>query len=533
MASSASGELKAFETIFGWIVGGGTPSTPSEEAVCHRVEKHQETADEICERLWKIDQLPGEEELLTSDDQRAIDLFNSTTTREEDGRLVVQLPRKYPTPQLGESRPIALQRFLQNERGLRRKEKLDEYVAQVRDYAERDHAEKVPIEDLAKPNSEQFYLPMHGVEKAMSTTTKLRVVSDASAKSSTGISLNDTLITGPFLYPELTTVLNKFRLWDIAYSADISKMFREILLQPAERDYHRYLVRNSVGEIEDWRMKRLTFGVSSSPFLVTAALRRIAQDHSEENFTAPLVERNFYVDDFLHGSNSVEDAIAVQQDLTALLAKGKMSLRKWRTNSQTLRNAIPAELLESDPLQVSNSIDGCPKALGIHWQTSSDQLFVVTLPPLNTDHPTKRQVSSQHSKVYDVLGWFSPINVPPRKIMQELWKRKIGWDEKISDDLLEVWRKWSSELSCITTHPVDRKYVETQSTIIAFQLHGFSDASKLAYGAVVHGRFQHRDSTVTTALIAAKVKISPIKDLSTPRLELNGAELLQTFESYC
>ncbi len=290
MASSASGELKAFETIFGWIVGGGTPSTPSEEAVCRRIEKHQETADEICERLWKIDQLPGEEELLTSDDQRAIDLFNSTTTREENGRLVVQLPRKYPTLQLGESRPIALQRFLQNERGLCRKEKLDEYVTQVRDYAERDHAEKVPIEDLAKPNSEQFYLPMHGVEKAMSTTTKLRVVSDASAKSSTGISLNDTLITGPSLYPELTTVLNKFRLWDIAYSADISKMFREILLHPAERDYHRYLVRNSVGEIEDWRMKRLTFGVSSSPFLATAALRRITQDHSEENFTAPLVE---------------------------------------------------------------------------------------------------------------------------------------------------------------------------------------------------------------------------------------------------
>ena len=42
----------------------------------------------------------------------------------------------------------------------------------------------------------------------------------------------------------------------------------------------------------------------------------------------------------------------------------------------------------------------------------------------------------------------------------------------------------------------------------------------------MYGRFQHRDTTVTTALIAAKVKISPIKDLSTPRLELNGAELL-------
>ena len=79
------------------------------------------------------------------------------------------------------------------------------------------------------------------------------------------------------------------------------------------------------------------------------------------------VEKNFYVDDFLNGSNSIKEAIAVQQDLTALLAKGKMSLRKWRTNSQALRDAIPSKLLETEPLQVSNSTDGCPKALGIHW----------------------------------------------------------------------------------------------------------------------------------------------------------------------
>ena len=243
----------------------------------------------------------------------ALDQFDSTTTREEDGRVVVQLPRKSTAPQLGESRPIAEQRFQQNERSLRCKGKLEEYEAQVRDYAERDHSEKVPTEDLAKLVAEHFYLPMHGVEKAPSTTTKLRVVSDASAKTSTGVSLNDTLITGLSLYPELTTVLNKFCLWDVAYSADISKMFRDILLHPDERDFHRYLVKNSAGEIEDWRMKRLTFGVSSSPFLATAALRRITQDHSEENFTVPLVEKNFYVDDFLHGSNSVKEAIAVQQ----------------------------------------------------------------------------------------------------------------------------------------------------------------------------------------------------------------------------
>ena len=125
-----------------------------------------------------------------------------------------------------------------------------------------------------------------------------------------------------------------------------------------------------------------------------------------------------------------------------------------------------------------------------------------------------------------MLGWFSPINVQPRKLMQELWKRKIGWDEKILDDLLLVWKRWSFELSDITTHPIERKFVKTQTTVIDLQSHGFSDASKLAYGAVIYGRFWHQDTTVTTALISAKVKIALIKELSTPRLELNGAELL-------
>jgi len=80
--------------------------------------------------------------------------------------------------------------------------------------------------------------------------------------------------------------------------------------------------------------------------------------------------------------------------------------------------------------------------------------------------------------------------------------------------------------NCITTHQIDRKYVKTQSTVIELQSHGFGDASKPAYGAVVYGCFQHKDTTLTAALISAKVKISLIKDLSTSRLELNGAELL-------
>lgn len=80
----------------------------------------------------------------------------------------------------------------------------------MNEYFELKHAEPVPLADLQKPSSETFYLPKHAVRKEHSTTTKVRVVFDASAKSSNGISLNDTFLIGPTIHPPLIDVLLRF-----------------------------------------------------------------------------------------------------------------------------------------------------------------------------------------------------------------------------------------------------------------------------------------------------------------------------------
>ncbi len=91
-----------------------------------------------------------------------------------------------------------------------------------------------------------FYLPMHGVVKPTSTTTKLRIVFDASAPSRTGVSLNDTLLVGPTFYPPLTNILLKFRMFPIALIADISKMFRAVELHENDRDFHRFVWKSKM-----------------------------------------------------------------------------------------------------------------------------------------------------------------------------------------------------------------------------------------------------------------------------------------------
>ena len=56
-------------------------------------------------------------------------------------------------------------------------------------------------------------------------------------------------------------------------------------------------------------------------------------------------------------------------------------------------------------------------------------------------------------------------------------------------------------------------------------LHGFGDASKKAYCAVVH--FVYRtDTGIYTRLLTSKARVAPLKPTSIPRLELMSARLL-------
>ena len=145
-------------------------------------------------------------------------------------------------------------------------------------------------------------------------------------------------------------------------------MFREISVHPDDRDLLRYIVRNEQGQLEDWHMSRVTFGVTSSPFLATASLCQVAIDHAEQHFTAGLVPVNFYVDDFLHGAANVAEALAIRVDINQLLGHGNFTLRKWRSNSEELMKAIPEELREIELLHLTvNFHDSSPKAL---WHTS-------------------------------------------------------------------------------------------------------------------------------------------------------------------
>lgn len=74
------------------------------------------------------------------------------------------------------------------------------------------------------------YLPHHAVTKSESSATKLREVFDGSATASSGLSLNDILLKGPKSQPDLISILLRFRLHHIIITADIVKMYRQVMI---------------------------------------------------------------------------------------------------------------------------------------------------------------------------------------------------------------------------------------------------------------------------------------------------------------
>ena len=276
---------------------------------------------------------------------------------------------------IGESRSQAIRRFHALERSLSRKNKFHEVDTVMQEYLDLGHAEPVPSEDLGKDPATVFYLPMQVVYKRSSSTTKVRAVFDTSAKSASGVSLNDTLLVGPTVHSSLIDVLLRFRMHRVALTADVSKMYRAIELSPPDKDLHRFVWRSRPDAVlRDYRMTRATFGVSASCFAANMAVKQNALELKEKYpQAAEAVLKSFYVDDGLSGADMVQLAIVLQGQLQDLFLHGGFLLRKWNSSHPAVLQAILPELRELKVVHsISTSEADYTKTLGVEWNSATD-----------------------------------------------------------------------------------------------------------------------------------------------------------------
>ena len=360
----------AQQTKFGWIISGkGSIQNSNETVSLH-------TCINIEERLksfWEIEDFPVIN-LPTDEELKAEQHFVKYYSRNDDGRYVVRLPFHTESNTLGVSRDSAVQTLQSMEKRFEKDANLkSEYTNFINEYLYLNHmVEVTQSQNNQHSQNKCFYMPHHAVFKE-STTTRLRVVFDASRKTSTGVSLNNLLLVGPTIQKDIWSLLLNFRTYKIAYTADIAKMYRQILVNRKDTPYQRILWRNSVNEeIKEYELLTVTYGTASAPFLAVRTLKQLAEDEQiNYKIGAKNLIENFYVDDFVGGSHSIEDAINTKNELMNLLILGKFDLRKWASNSEEFLSTINndhKEIVSTLTLQDDKTI----KALGLKWQPSND-----------------------------------------------------------------------------------------------------------------------------------------------------------------
>ncbi len=329
------------------------------------------------------------------------------------------------------------------------------------------------------------------------------------------------------VYSPLPDILLRFRLHKIGLTADVSKMFRMIELHPIDRDLHRFLWTTDSSHMVDCRMTRLTFGITSSPFIAAQTLQRIASDNAElYPQAAEVVQKNFYVDDCLTGAESVTEATELRAQLNGLLGQGNMQLRKWRSSSRSVIDSVPEDLREQEVVQELPTPNELHKALGIYWDTCRDSLHISTSSLKPSEELTKRNLTSDIARTFDVLGWIAPAILLLKLLMQRFWELQLAWDDPVPDSIATIWLSWRNQIPALAKRPIPRCYFSLDQDRLSVQLHGFADASESAYAAVVYIRTVYLDTTTEVKLVIAKTRVAPLKRLTIPRLKLCAAQLL-------
>ncbi len=201
-------------------------------------------------------------------------------------------------------------------------------------------------------------------------------------------------------------------------------------------------------------------------------------------------------------------------------------LEKWISNSRAVLQSIAEDQWAKDVKELNLDRDNLPveRALGLLWCVESDS-FKFKM-EVKQQSLTRRGMLSTTSSVYDPLGFLSPVTLPAKRMQQELCRRSCGWDDAIPPDILKQWERWLEKIKLLASFKVERCMKPKDfGDLKHSQLHHFADASKDGYGTVTYIRLKDCRDNVHVAFLLGKARVTPLKSVTIPRLELTAAVL--------
>jgi hypothetical protein len=374
----------------GWILSGNSSTITVSMITVNYVNLEQtfSLSDDVIHRFWDLETLgikDIQDKSLSARDSTLLREFRASYSIDED-RRVVSLPRKGGIT-IPSNRHNAEKLFYTLEQRLERNGALQQvYHALMLVYVWKKQVEIVPPGEEA---TDVYYLPHHAVKKEKQGDTKWRIVFDRSPHEDHAPSLKEALEMGPNLLPEILGTLLRFRLYPVGLIGDISQAFLQISLDRKDRDLTRFLWYrvttdgegnyNTTEDVITNRFIRLPFGLTCSPFLLSATIRELAEMYKSEFPTvANLVDSSTFMDDFAAGAENDDAVINLYYELTSLMNQIQLPMAKWATNSPMLKEVWKPEDLECKVVT---------QVLGIGWNTESDTL--------STDPPEMLQKDTQ------------------------------------------------------------------------------------------------------------------------------------------
>ncbi|KAL3987991.1 21S rRNA GM methyltransferase [Sarotherodon galilaeus] len=509
--ASENGGPYAVKTRLGWTISEPLQGSSSQRAACGLIQVAANRIsvsklDELWDQQFKSD-FPecerNEKQEMSREDLQFLEIATESATI-VDGHYSIALPLRNKRIKMPNNRKVAEQCALHLKRKLERNTPF--------------HTEYSAF--MSNIITKVYHPKKH----------KLRVVFDCGA-SYKGTTLNDQLLQGPNLTSTLLGVIIRFRQEEVAIMADVEAMFHQVKVPDEDSDLLRFLWWTS-GDITqkmvEYKMVVHIFGATSSPSCASFALRKCAEDNRDpaNSQAVDTVLHNFYVDDCLKAVSSEEEAIQLYHTLRAVCQRGGFRLTKWISNSRAVLSAIPEEERASEVKDFDLDQDTLPieRALGVQWCIESDSFrFKIVMPDRA---PTWRNLLSIVSSVYDPLGILSPVTLQAKKILQELCRRKVGWDVIIPADLAHRWLKWKTQLHQLENISVPRCFKPVGfGESVYNQLQHFADASEEGYGTVSYLLQRNSRNEVYCAFMLGKARVAPLKPITVPRMELSAATM--------
>lgn len=517
---SSSTAPPAIETTFGYVLMGDIPTTWNQSKL-YSASFSAVTLNDLdlaLHRFWELEEI-SQIKPLSPEEVECENIFKATLCREQNGRFSVTLPFCRDASALGDSRGVAHRRFLALERKLKKDSDLRlMYHKVILEYLKEGY-----LSESDSDLTDGYFIPHHGVLKQESSTTKLRVVLDASAKTHTGFSLNDLLHAGPNLQTDLFLLLLNFRLFPVAITADIKQMYLQLEVNQSHRKFLKILFRfHETDQIKTFQFNRLPFGLKCSPYLAMKTLRYLATESEDANNypeASQIVNSRLYMDDLVHSVSDEQSAKRLSWDLIELLQPAGFNLVKWNSNSALLLGQFP----ESYCAQFNFGADSeKQKVLGLSWLSKADVFHIST--SYSSEKCTKRSILSFIARLFDVLGLVSPVVLYAKLLVKELWQEKIAWDAIPPELIIKKFVALTDQLPLLSQLTIPRHIGVTRESNVTIV--GFCDASLNAYGAVIYIQSTDSQGNISVQLLCSKSKVAPVKIETLARLELCAALLL-------